>query len=270
MPILKTDGADIYYEVHGSGPPMLLIAGTACDGAFWKPHQVDDFSRDHSVIVFDQRGIGITVTRSSDYSTTRLATDAAQIIKKVGKGPAIVVGHSMGGRVAQLVALDHPETVKSLVLASTGAAHKAKGGIPPKICLGILKLGYERYIREHSIAIGFSKTYAASHPERVEQCIGALMRALPPVEIYFEHVNSRQWHDTSGRLKDIRVPCLVTVGDDETHGLSDTTHGQSAEILAKSIPNAKFEVMRDSGHFYFFSHPDKINGLIRSFIGAEL
>lgn len=268
MPVLETEGADIYYEVHGKGPPMLLIAGTACNGAFWSPHQVPDFSRDHTVIIFDQRGISKTVIRDNDYSTDRLAADAAAIVQRVGLGPAIVVGHSMGGRVAQLVALDHPAAIKSLVLASSGAGYKGKGGIPPKICLGLIKLGYERYIREHNINIGFSKAYVKASPARVEQLVQNLLDALPPVEIYLEHVNARQWHDTRDRLKDIRVPCLVTVGDDEVHGNSDTTHVASAELLAKSIPGAKFQTLQDAGHFYFFSHPEVINGMIRKFIAS--
>lgn len=266
MPTLAVDGAEVYYEVHGRGPPMLLIAGTACDGAFWSPHQVPDFSRDYTVIIFDQRGIGQTVMKSDDFSTDRLAADAAAIVRTLGLGPAHVVGHSMGGRVAQLVALDHPDTTKSLVLASSGAGYKAKGGIPPKICLGIIKQGYERYIREHNIDIGFSKAFAKANPERVDQCIDVLMHALPPVETYLAQVNARQWHDTRARLGDIRVPTLVTVGDDEVHGLSDTTHVESARLLATSIAGAKFEVLKGAGHFYFFSHAEEINGLIRQFL----
>ena len=73
---------------------------------------------------------------------------------------------------------------------------------------------------------------------------------------------------TSARLKDLRVPCLVTVGDDEVHGLSDTTHVASAEVLAKSIPGATFKLIRNAGHFYFFSHPEEINRLIREFVDS--
>ncbi len=265
MPNLDVSGASIYYEVHGHGPPLLLIAGTACGANFWQPHQVPDFSRDHSVIIFDQRGIGQTTT-SEDYSTDCLAADAAALIAHVGLGPAVVIGHSMGGRVAQLVALDHPATVKALVLNSSGAGYKAKGGIPPKICLGIIKLGYERYIREHNIAIGFTKSFATTNPERVEQLVQALLTALPPVDTYLAHVNARQWHDTRDRLQDIAVPCHVTVGDDEVHGLSDTTHVESARILADQIPAAKFELVKDAGHFYHYSHPEVINEMTRNFI----
>lgn len=266
MPFLEVDGANIYYELHGSGPPLLLIAGTACDGNFWKPYQVPEFSRDHTAIIFDQRGIGKTTTQSDDYSTDRLAADAAALIKHVDLGPAVVIGHSMGGRVAQLVALDHPASIKALVLNSSGAGYKAKGGIPPKICLGIIKLGYERYIREHNIEIGFTKSFAGAHPERVEELVQSLLTALPPVEIYLAHVNARQWHDTRDRLKDIKVQCHVTVGDDEVHGLSDTTHVKSAKVLADMIPNSKFEIVKGAGHFYHYSHPDVVNQMTRIFI----
>lgn len=267
--ILQLEGADLYYETHGKGPPLLLISGTACDGEFWKPYQVPEFSRDHTVITFDQRGTGKTTTSAKDYSTRRLAADAAQLIEHVGLGPAIVLGHSMGGRVAQLLPLDHPASVKRLILASTGASFKAKGGIPPAICLGIIKLGYERYMREHSIEIGFSKDFINAHPERVDQCIDLLLAALPPVEVYFAQVMSRQEHDTSARLNDIQVPTLVIVGGDEGHSKSDTTHIASSQALAKSIPDAEFAVIPGHGHFYMFSDPETTNRLVREFIGGK-
>jgi pimeloyl-ACP methyl ester carboxylesterase len=269
MPILQLDEADLFYETHGDGPPLLLISGTACDGEFWKPYQVPEFSRDHTVITFDQRGTGKTTTRGNDYSTRRLAADAAQLIEHIGLGPAIVLGHSMGGRVAQFLPLDHPSSVKRLILASTGASFRARGGIPPSICLGIIKLGYERYIREHSIEIGFSKDFIKAHPDRVAQCVDLILGCLPPIEVYFAQVMSRMEHDTSARLKDIQVPTLVTVGGDEGHGTPDTTHLASSEFLAKSIPNAKFVVLPGHGHFYMFSDPETTNRLVREFIADE-
>ena len=268
MPFLNRADADIHYELHGKGTPLLLISGTACDGDFWKPHQVEDLSRDFSVIIFDQRGTGKTVNHSGDYATTSLAADAAALIEHIGLGPAAVLGHSMGGRVAQLVALDHTKLVSKLILASTGASFKNKGGISPVMCLEIIKKGYERYIREHTIKIGFSKDYIAAHPDRIEAFINQMLATLPPIEIYFEHVMARQNHDTSARLKDIAVPTLVLVGGDETHGNSDTTHVQSSQALAKGIPNAKFMVLEGQGHFYTASDADNLNRIVRDFISA--
>jgi aminoacrylate hydrolase len=269
MPRLAREGADIFYEVHGKGSPILMMSGTAGDGEFWKPCQVPEFSRDFAAITYDQRGTGKTVTRADGYTTETLADDAAALIERVGLGPAIVWGHSMGGRVAQLVALDHPKKVAKLILSSTGASFKSKGGIPPAICLELVEKGYERYVREHSTAIGFSKAFANAHPDKVEAFIKARLATQPPLKTYLAHIVARQEHDTSARLKDIRAPTLVTVGGDEGHGNSDTTHIQSSEALARAIPGAKFIVIPGAGHFYPFSDPETTNRLVRDFVEGK-
>ena len=73
MPNLRVDDTDLYYEVHGAGPPFLFMSQTATHGAVWKPLQVPEFARDHRVIIYDQRGTGRSSTRSTDFSTKRLA-----------------------------------------------------------------------------------------------------------------------------------------------------------------------------------------------------
>jgi pimeloyl-ACP methyl ester carboxylesterase len=266
MPSLAVPGADIHYSVSGNGPPLLLIAGTACDGTYWSRFQVPDFSRDFTVITFDQRGTGKTQTHIKDYSTHRLAADCAALIDSVGLGPAYVVGHSMGGRVAQLVALDHGQHVKALILASTGSSFKVKGGISAKTCLGILEMGYVPYVRKHSTAIGFSQDFVARNSAFVADIMDEMMATLPPVEIYFAHILSRQDHETTARLPFINCPTLVMVGGDETHGTSDTTHVESSRVLARGIPNCRFEIIEGQGHFYSHSAPDETNKLIRDWI----
>ena len=89
---------------------------------------------------------------------------------------------------------------------------------------------------------------------------------LPPLESYLRHVIARQAHDTSDRLKDIQVPTLVMVGDDEARTTSDISHWASAEILAQGIPRAKLVVLPDSGHYYFFAKPEETNHVIREFL----
>src|SRR5215831_17235689 len=106
MPFLQLDDADIYYETFGAGTPFLFLSGTATDGEVWKRHQVPEFSRDHQVVIFDQRLTGRTKTRSQQISVKRIADDAAALLSHLGAKGAVVLGHSMGGRVAQLIALD--------------------------------------------------------------------------------------------------------------------------------------------------------------------
>ena len=110
MLTLSLPDVDLHYDVHGDGPPFLFMSQTATSGGYWKPFQVPEFSRDHRVIIYDQRGTGRSPTRSADFSTKRLAEDAAALLEHLGVRRAIVCGHSNGGRVAQALTLDHPES----------------------------------------------------------------------------------------------------------------------------------------------------------------
>ena len=119
MPTVSVDGVDIYYEIHGQGRPLLFFSETACDGEIWKLFQVREFSRDHSVILHDYRDTGRSAKPSIDYTTKMFCDDAAAILQQLDVRDAIVLGHSMGGRVAQLLALEYPERVSKLILASS-------------------------------------------------------------------------------------------------------------------------------------------------------
>ena len=134
MPHVKArDGTDIYYEATGKGTPFLFLSETACDGAVWNLYQTPEFSRDHCVVTLDYRGTGLSGKPSTKYSTAIFAADAVSVLDHLGLEGAIVCGHSMGGRVAQLLALDHPRKVSKLILASSGAAHPGDRGIPLRI-----------------------------------------------------------------------------------------------------------------------------------------
>jgi 3-oxoadipate enol-lactonase len=270
MPYVKTkDGVDIYYEVFGEGPPFLFLSETACDGAVWKIYQVPEFARDHRVVVFDYRGTGLSGKPSAKYGTDMFADDAAAILDHLGLEGAVVCGHSMGGRVAQLLALDHPRKVSKLILASSGAAHPGETGIPLRIAKEMVEMGYEKYVREHTIVVGWTETYAKQRMGFIEKYLKVRMANLCPVEFYFRHVLARQEHDTSGRLIDIMVPTLILVGDDDHFVVSDMSHRAGADILAKGIPNSKLVVLPDERHSYFYTEPEKVHRLIRDFLKSK-
>ena len=267
MPYVKAkDGVDIYYEVSGHGTPFLFLSETACDGAVWNLYQMPEFARDHRVIMLDYRGTGLSGKPSRN--TPRICLPMMRrrcSIISVSKD-AVVCGHSMGGRVAQLLALDHPRKVSKLILASSGAAHPGDSGIPLRIAKEMVEMGYERYVREHTIVVGWTEIYARNHMNLIEKYLQVRMANLCPVEFYFRHVLARQEHDTSARLKDIKVPTLIFVGDDDHFVVSDMSHRSGADILAKGIPNSKLVVLPGERHSYFYTEPEKVHGMIREFL----
>jgi pimeloyl-ACP methyl ester carboxylesterase len=263
------DGVDIYYEVSGEGTPFLFFSETACDGAVWKIYQVPEFARDHRVVIFDYRGTGLSAKPAAKYTTDMFADDAATIMDHLGLEGAVVCGHSMGGRVAQLLALDHPGKVSKLILASSGAAHPGETGIPLRIAKEMVEMGYEKYVREHTIVVGWTETYAKQHIDLIEKYLKVRMANLCPVEFYFRHVLARQAHDTSGRLKDIKVPTLILVGVDDHFVVSDMSHRAGADVLAKGIPNSKLVVLPGERHSYFYTEPEKAHAIIREFLKSS-
>ena len=266
MPYLKRNDTEIYYETHGDGPPLLFCSVTGLDHQAWRFHQIPEFSRDHRVIVFDYRGTGKSSKTVQKYSIELFTEDAGALLDHLKVEQAIVCGHSMGGVVAQFLAIENPRKVKKLILASSGAAHPGAAGIPLGMCRDMVRQGFESYIREHTIETGWTQAFVAAHPELIENFLRVRMSGIAPLENYLHFVLARQEHDHTARLKEIKAPTLVLVGDDENHGAADRTHWAAAHHLADEIPNAKLVVLKGEGHHYLATHPAAAHEAIREFI----
>ena len=129
MPYTAAPGFRMYYEEHGSGFPLLLINGLGSDHLEWL-HQVPAFAARFRGIVFDNRGTGETDVPPGPYTTAEMADDAASLLRTLGIGRAHVLGVSLGGMIAQEVALRHPDLVDGLVLGCTGPGGSSPSGRP--------------------------------------------------------------------------------------------------------------------------------------------
>ena len=266
MPILKRDDCEIYYDVAGEGRPFVFISETGSDGEVWKMYPVPEFSKDHMCITHDYRGTGRSGKPSIPYTTDMFADDIAAVMDHLGAEDAVVCGHSMGGRVAQLLALDHPGKVGALILASSGASFPDGPGIPLDIATEMAEQGYVNYVRDSSVEVGFSKAFVEKYPERVQHYLDVRMANVCPAEFYFRHVIARHLHDTGHRLKDITQPTLVLVGDNEDEVTAGVHHIESAQTLVDDIPDARLVVLHGEGHSYFFANPEEAHKAIRDFL----
>jgi len=268
MAVLNLGDTEIYYEVTGSGPAFLFNAATAWNGEPWKLYQVPDFSRDHTVITFDQRGTGRSKTRNEDFTTGRLAEDAVALLDHLKIKSAIVLGHSNGGRVALTLATEHPQFVNTLILASAGTTYKGAPGVPLKMCVDLVTSGYETYTRDNIFNVGFTRAYYEANRDICDRFIAVRMSDLPSLESFLRHIVGRQGADVTSKLGDIAVPTLVMIGEDEDHHAISITHLQSAKMLAAAIPGAKCVTLPGQGHHYPFVAPDLTNRTIRQFLSG--
>ena len=130
----------------------------------------------------------------------------------------------------------------------------------------MIEWGYEKYEREHTILVGWTEEYVKVTSGKDRTLLESENAQPVPGGVYLRHLLARQSHDTSERLKDIKQPTLILVGEDDQNVTSEINHRQSAEILAKGIPNSRLVVLPEERHSYFFSNPGEAHRIIREFI----
>ena len=179
-------------------------------------------------ITHDYRGTGKSSKPSGQYSCEDFVDDAVAILDNLDAGPAIVLGHSMGGRVALLMALKYPAKVMKLIVASVGPGVPNAPPIPFKMCKEMVQWGYEEYVRQHTLEVGWTPEYIRHNPDRVQHFLKIRMGNLPDVEGYLRHVVARQACDLSGRIGEIPHPTLVLVGENDHGSATGASHRVAA------------------------------------------
>src|SRR5215467_11349331 len=132
MPLLNVKDARLHYELQGQGEPVLFIQGCGVAGSGWQP-QTDALAKDFLCLTFDNRGIGRSVSAAKHLTVEQMATDARILLDAMGWDSAHIVGHSLGGVIAQQLALDAPHRVRSLSLLCTFSKGSEGGRITPSI-----------------------------------------------------------------------------------------------------------------------------------------
>lgn len=262
---------DVAFEMRGTGPVLLLLAGTGYPGTTWWPPMVEALARTFSVLTYDHRGTGATTGEAGVFSTRTLAHDGLGLLDRLGIGSAYVLGHSMGGRVAQWMAIDGGPRVTALVLAASGPGPLPGStghtlGVPVRTAAAMVELGYREYIAQVQRETFFTPEFAAEHPETVQWLHDAFWRGRPSVVDYLQHVAARQQHDTVDRLAEIRQPTLVVVGDQDTHRRGTGSHLEQSEYLARALPDATLAVLPGQKHGFLWERPEEPVGRVVSWL----
>ena len=258
----RTVTVPLAHEVRGSGPVLVLVAGTGYPGATWRPSLVNLLAERTTVVTFDHRGTGTSAVGAAPFSTRLFAADLAALLDGLGIASAHVLGHSMGGRVIQWLALDRPDLVRSLILAATGPGQIDPGqplvrGLPLITARELIEHGYHDYMKEHIADTFFTDEFIVESPEVVSDLVAAFWNNRPGLDAYLRHVIARQEHQTAERLAELSVASLVLVGDADTSSRGTGSHLAQSRYLADHLPDATLEVFQGFKHGYPWQAPER-------------
>lgn len=272
MPKAKVNEINIYYEVRGQGEPLVLIQGLGAPRSAWI-FQTRAFKKYYRVITFDNRGVGKSDKPSSPYTVRTMADDTIGLMDYLGVDKAHVLGVSLGGMIAQEVAINYPERVRKLILGCTTAG-------------GDLIERKEEMQR----TIGLRESSSKADVEALDlRTMGKVMATIvssafnrrlfkvvlvPGARIYFrfgkvvkgivEQLGVVVDQDTLERLIQIKAPTLVIVGTDDR-----LVPPRSSEVLAERIPNAKLVKVDGGSHSFFMEMSGKFNKEVLDFLRAS-
>ncbi len=262
MPHLKANGISIWYESYGDGEPLLMLMGLGGGSSMWW-QQVAFFSPEYQVITYDSRGVGQSDKPDMPYSMRILAEDAAGLVHKLGIRSAHVYGVSMGGMVAQELALRYPELVATLILGATtcGGAHAvtASHEIVERL-FSIMTLPAKEAIQVSTSAT-FSHAFVEQHPEEIRQWLTKGAESPPSAIGFKRQTEAAAGFDTYERLPLIKVPTLVLAGT-----CDQLIPPENSGILASRIPNAELMLFEGAGHGYLWEAEEQANHAVRDFL----
>jgi aminoacrylate hydrolase len=251
---------EISVNLRGAGEPVLFISGLGGKGDFWSscaPY----FSPNFLVITHDHRGCGESTRSKIDYSIDQMATDVLSLMDVLSIKSANIVGHSTGGAIGQLIAVNAPHRVKRLVLSSTWPGPSQYFTELFKLRLSILKKnGPEAYLLD-GILRGYPPSFLSSHPDIIRGNTQSRLESFPGVDIEESRINALLSHDIRFKLKDIDIKTLVVCAKDD-----QITPVEFSDELVLEIPGAKQVVFPYGGHFTPLTLMDAFNQVVGDFL----
>ena len=266
MAFCTCKGIHLYYEDHGKGSPLLLVSGLS--GGSWSWYgQVPFFEKHYRTIVFDNRGAGRSDTPEGPYTMRQFAEDALCLLDAAHVEQAFVLGLSMGGMIAQELALLAPHRVRALVLGCTHCGGTLR--IPPsreamEALINNAGLSQEQIV-DKNLPFFFSDSCRHDHPEVISRYRNVQLNApLQPEQAFHAQLAAIGSFDACGRISEIQAPTLIIAGTEDA-----LVPFENARILAERIPHANLVRIPGAGHAIHAECRDDLNVLAHDFFGQH-
>lgn len=248
-------GAELAWEMHGAGTPIVFVAGLGDDRTSWAG-QISEFARDHLVLAFDNRGIGESSAPPGPYTTEQMADDAHELVRHLNLPPVMAVGSSMGGAICQQWALRHPADIDRLVISNSWAERDPFFAALIGHWVSLAATRQDRHLVESVLLFCHSPAFLLRKPETVAEFLAL---PAPRLQGIIDAGAACIGHHTLDRAHEIEHEALVIAGEYDI-----LTRPELSERLAARMPNARYATLPAS-HMVFWEQPEGFNALLRAF-----
>jgi pimeloyl-ACP methyl ester carboxylesterase len=260
VPTVRTPHAELHYERAGSGEPLLLIQGMSGTHVSWGEPFLSALREHFDVVAFDNRGIGLSAPIDGPFTIAEMAGDTAALMRELGLESAHVVGISMGGMIAQELALAQPQRLRSLTLGCTYCGGPGSRLMPEENARKLME-GLASGDREKAIRAGYEVNLSPAFraDESRFAAFHEMATTVPAAKETIElQVQAIFGHDTSGRLGEIAIPTLIVHGT-----LDGVLPYPNGEQIASLMPSARLETLDGVGHMFWWEQPEVSAELVR-------
>ncbi len=259
MPSIDAGGTELHYLRAGSGEPMLLIQGMSATHMTWGRPFLAPLEQSFECVIFDNRGMGLSGPAQLPFDVTDLAGDVAALLDALEIERAHIVGISMGGMIAQELALAQPERIRSLTIGATYCGGPEGTLMDPadlQMLATAMASGEREQVFRAMWVINLSPAFREDESRFAEFC--AMASTLPaPREVIVQQMQACAAHDTSARLAGIEVPTQVI------HGTADRLLGVNNGIQIATLLSVEPQLMEDIGHMFWWEQPERSAALVR-------
>ncbi len=259
MPRVDAGGSELNYERSGSGEPLLLIQGMSATHLAWGRPFLEPLEQSFECIVFDNRGMGLSGPAQMPFTTADMAGDVAGLLDALEIESAHVLGISMGGMIAQELALAHPERIRTLTLGATwcgGPEGTLMADEDLRMLGAAMASGDREQVHRAMWEINLSPGFRAEE-SRYEAFHEMAVGLQAPKDVIFVQMQACAAHDTSTRLGQISVPTQVI------HGTVDRLLGVNNGIQIAQLLGIEPQLLDGVGHMFWWEQPDRSAALVR-------
>lgn len=258
---IQVGDIDVAYKLFGNGSPILLINGFSAPLDFWDPTLIRKLASNHTVITFDNRGIGNTTSGSKQFSIKQFADDTSRLMEELKIKKADVIGWSMGGMIAQEVALSNPDKVGKLIIyASTCGTNQSVAPSPEVVDIFSNQSGNMMEMLQRFLPLLFPDHWRNSNPSFIEELPKS--SEVSPIEtLKLQTEAIINWTGTCDRLGSITQPTMVLVGTDDI-----LTVPANSILMAEKIPGSWLVQIKGGGHAMMMQYPDKFTNIVDTFL----